>query len=382
MKYSFKKDNDWILIITIFILTVFGLLMVFSASYVRSYALFDGDPYHFIKRQFAWFALATIAFFIVMHFQYRFLQKLSPLFILISILLLILIKVPGFGEEINGAERWLSLGPFTIQPSELVKIAVIIYLAQVYTSKQAYINQFVRGVLPPLVLVGVIFSLIMLQPDLGTATSIMMVAMLLAFFSGARFIHLAGLVVVGGGVVTAYAFSETYRLRRLISYTDPFADMGGQGLQLTQSYIAFAHGGVSGTGLGQSVQKLLYLPEAHTDFILAIIGEELGIFGIIFVFTCYILIIFRGVTIGSRCKSPFGSLLAFGITFQLAIQIVFNVGAVTGLLPITGITLPLLSNGGSSLLVTLVSLAILANIARNNIRQQRMKEEPNEQVPA
>ncbi len=178
------------------------------------------------------------------------------------------------------------------------------------------------------------------------------------------------------------AVTASYRLERLTSFQDPFADPSESGYQLINAYIAFAHGGISGVGLGQSVQKLFYLPEGHTDFILAVIAEELGLFGVLFVLICYALIIFRGVLIGTRCKNPFGSLLAFGISFQIAIQVVFNIGAVSGLLPITGIPLPLVSNGGSSLLITLISIAILANISRNNIRQQRLKEKPNEQVPA
>ncbi|WP_413378957.1 putative lipid II flippase FtsW [Alkalihalobacillus sp. 1P02AB] len=384
MKYSFWKDNDWTLIITILLLSAFGLLMVFSASYVLAYTDQNlQDPYYFIKRQVMWFGLASLVFLFVMHFPYRFYRKLSVIVIVVSIILLILVKMPGIGHTVSGAERWIRLpGLGVIQPSEFVKLGVIIYLAQVYTQKQAYIDKFLTGVMPPLIMVGVIFGLIMLQPDLGTATSIMIVAILLAFFSGARFRHLFGLISVGAVMFIFFVRDEPYRMQRITSFTDPFAEMWGDGYQLIQSYIAIAHGGLSGTGLGLSVQKLLYLPEAHTDFILAIIAEELGIFGVLFVFICYSIIIFRGVVIGTRCKSPFGSLLAFGITFQLAIQIVFNVGAVTGLLPITGVPLPLLSNGGSSLLVSFIGLAIVANISRNNIRQQRLKGQLDEQVPA
>jgi cell division protein FtsW len=179
-----------------------------------------------------------------------------------------------------------------------------------------------------------------------------------------------------------FALSAPYRVKRLTSFQDPFADPTDTGHQVIQSYIALAHGGLSGTGLGQSVQKLFYLPEAHTDFILAVVAEELGLFGVLVVLGAHSLILIRGVIIGSRCKSPFGSLLAFGIVFQIAIQIIFNVGAVTGMLPITGITLPLVSNGGSSLFFTLVSLAILANVSRNNIRQQRLKEQEETQLSA
>lgn len=374
MNYSFRRDNDWLLIITTFLLAGFGLLMVYSSSYVWALDRFD-NSYFFIQRQLMWFGLAVFAFLFVMHFPYRFYQKLSPLIIVISLLALVLVLIPGIGVDINGAQRWIQAGPLTIQPSELVKIGMIIYLAQVYSQKQAYIDQFVRGVMPPLVIVGFVFGLIMMQPDLGTATSVLMVTLLLVFFSGAKWRHLIGLGAVGASLFVVFAFSAPYRVERLTSYRDPFADPWDTGLQLIQSYIAMAHGGLTGTGLGQSVQKLLYLPEPHTDFILAVVAEELGIFGVLFVLAAHTVILFRGVMIGSRCKSPFGSLLAFGIVFQIAIQVIFNIGAVSGLLPITGIPLPLVSNGGSSLLITLVSLAILANISRNNIRQKRLKEQ-------
>ncbi|ARK31780.1 putative lipid II flippase FtsW [Halalkalibacter krulwichiae] len=374
MKYSFRKDNDWLLIITTFLLAAFGLIMVFSSSYAIGIVGDSGNPYTFIQRQIVWFALASVAFFIVMHFPYRLYRKLSPIIILLSIIALILVKMPGLGVNINGAERWIDLGPLRIQPSEFVKLGMIIYLAQVYSQKQAYIDQFIKGVMPPLVVVGFVFALIMLQPDLGTATSILLVTLLLVFFSGAKWRHLIGLAGVGISLFIVFALSAPYRVRRLTSFQDPFADPSGTGHQVIQSYIAMAHGGLTGTGLGQSVQKLFYLPEAHTDFILAVVSEELGLLGVLFVLGAHGVILTRGVMIGAQCKNPFGSLLAFGIVFQIAIQIVFNVGAVTGLLPITGIPLPLISNGGSSLLITLISLAILANISRNNIRQRRQKE--------
>ncbi|WP_100405163.1 putative lipid II flippase FtsW [Bacillus solitudinis] len=381
MKYSFRKDNDWLLIVTTFLLAGFGLLMVFSSSYVQAIDDYN-TPYFFIKRQLMWFVLAGIAFFFFMHFPYRLYRKLSPFIIIGSVIVLILVLIPQLGVNINGAQRWIKVGPINVQPSEFVKIGMIIYLAQVYSQKQAYIDQFIKGVLPPLVLVGIIFGLIMMQPDLGTATSILLVTLLLVFFSGAKWRHLIGLGTLGASMFVLLAISAPYRLERLTSYWDPFADPYDTGHQLIQSYIAISHGGFSGTGLGQSVQKLLYLPEPHTDFILAIISEELGLFGVLYVFVCHMIILFKGVTIGTRCKNPFGSLLAFGIVFQIAIQVVFNIGAVTGLLPITGIPLPLVSNGGSSLLITLVSLAILANISRNNIRQRRQNAGSEEQLSA
>ncbi|WP_078555558.1 putative lipid II flippase FtsW [Bacillus alkalicellulosilyticus] len=372
MKQLFSKNHDWFLIGTIFLLTIFGLVMVFSSSYVWAFYQV-GDYYFFIQRQLIWFGIATVMFIIFMNFSYPFYRKMSMPLVLLSILLLVLVVL--FGVTVNHAQRWLDIGPFRIQPSEFVKIFMIIYLAQVYSSKQAYINKFIKGVLPPLIVVCVILGLIMKQPDLGTATSILLVTGLIVFFSGAKVVHLILLSSVGIGMFALFATSADYRMARLISYRDPFEYAAKEGYQLIQSYVAIAHGGLSGVGLGQSVQKLMYLPEPHTDFIFSIISEELGIIGVLFVLTCYSIILVKGVIIGAKCKNPFGSLLAYGITFQVAIQVVFNIGAVTGLLPITGIPLPLISNGGSSLLVTMVSLAILANIAKSNRKQQRNKED-------
>lgn len=378
MNYSFRKDNDWLLIGATVVLALFGLLMVYSASYVEGYI--RENPYYYVTRQGMWLGLSTVVFMILMHFQYRHFQKITPLIILASFILLVLVLVIGMGEEV-GSSRWIRFGPIGLQPSEFVKLGLIIYLAHVYSRKQAYIDDFVNGVMPPLIVVGVMFGLVMLQPDLGTATSIMLTAILLVIISGARWRHLIGLVIVGGVVFSALALLEPYRLQRLVSFMNPFEDLTGSGYQLIHGYLAISNGGFTGLGLGESMQKLRNLPEGHTDFILTIISEELGFLGIALVFICYGIILFRGVSIGTKCKSPFGSLLAFGIVFSLAIQIIFNVGAISGMLPITGVTLPLVSYGGTSLLVTLISIAILANIHQNNERQKR-KQENDESLSA
>ncbi len=350
--------------------------MVFSSSYVL--ALDEiGNMYHYLQRQSLWLTISIIAFLFFMHFSYRHYKKLIPFILIGCFFSLILVLIPGIGVTGGGAQSWIGIGPFTIQPAEFVKIGIIIYLASVYSQKQSYIDQFIKGVMPPLVVVGVIFTLIMLQPDLGTAMAILITTFFIVFFSGAKWRHLIGLGIVGISLFIVFATSAAYRLQRLTSFLDPFSDPYDTGLQLIQSYIAIAHGGLSGVGLGHSVQKLLYLPEPHTDFILAIIAEELGILGVSFVLVSYGLILFKGVAIGTRCKDLFGSLLAFGIVFQISIQVIFNVGAVTGLLPITGIPLPLVSSGGSSLLVTMISIGILANISKHTkrLRKAQLRDE-------
>jgi cell division protein FtsW len=378
-----KLYIDWYIIIAIVVMSCFGLLMVYSASFVQGYQSYENETF-FFTRHLIWLFMSVVMFIVFMFFPYRAFRKLIPFILISSFILLALVLVPGLGHTVNGATRWISAGGLTIQPSEFVKLGMIIYVAYIYSRKQAYIDDFKKGLMPPLVIVILVFLLIMRQPDLGTGTSIVLVAGVIAFFSGARMKHLGALAVLAGAGLYYYASSEEYRMNRLVGFRNAFELEQTEGFQLVQSYIAIAHGGVSGAGFGQSVQKLFYLPEAHTDFILAIVSEELGMFGIMLALGGMAFIIGRGVLIGVRCRDAFGSLLAFGIVMQLAIQVVFNAGAVSGLLPITGIPFPFLSYGGSSLLVTLISLGILVNISRNTERrrQERFKrEEEHENVP-
>jgi len=351
--------------------------MIYSASFVQGYEHYENTTY-FFDRQLQFLVISGLFFIFFMFFPYRHFRKLSPWIVMGSILLLILTLVPGVGHDVNGSTRWINIGGFRMQPSEFVKIGSIIYLAYVYSRKQAYINKFFTGVMPPLIVVIVFFLLIMMQPDLGTATSIVLVAGLIAFCSGARMIHLISLGSLAVWALYHYANSASYRLNRLLGHRNPFELEQTEGYQLVQSYIAIAHGGISGAGMGQSVQKLFYLPEAHTDFILAIVSEELGLIGIAAVFFVMLFIIGRGILIGARCRDTFGSLLAYGLVFQLAIQVIFNAGAVSGLLPITGIPFPFLSYGGSSLMITLVSMGILANISRKTERERQESPEEDE----
>lgn len=371
-----KLYIDWVLLTAIALLTLFGLVMIYSASYVEGYADFN-NPAHYFNRQLRWVIVSSFLLLVFMFFPYRHFRKLAPWIALASIFLLVLIFIPGIGVNVAGATRWIDIFGVRLQPSEFVKLGSIIYLAYIYSRKQAYINKFFSGVLPPLIVALVFFVLIMEQPDLGTATTIVIVAGLIAFCSGARKIHILSLGALAGFAVLQYAISAEYRMNRLIGYRTPFELEATDGFQLVQSYIAIAHGGLSGAGLGESVQKLFYLPEAHTDFILAIVSEELGVIGIAFVFICISTIIFRGILIGVRCKDTFGSLLAFGIVFQLSIQMIFNAGAVSGVLPITGIPFPFISYGGSSLMVIFTAMGILANISRRTekARQEHSPEE-------
>lgn len=364
------RNLDWTLFFIIVVMCVFGLVMVYSSSFVVA-AMMNEDPAYFYKKQRAWLIISLSGLMIMAITPYRLLGKLTPLMVFGSIIILVLVLIPGIGVERNYSQRWIGAGPLLIQPSEICKLTMIIYFAYVYAKKQIYLNHFGKGILPPLVVLAFVCGLILLQPDLGTATSIIVACGTILICSGARLRHLIFLAVAAFVFIAVFAFSEQYRMERLTSYKDPFADPSGSGYQLINSYISISQGGFSGLGLGNSIQKYGYLPEAHTDFIMAIVAEELGLKGVLIVFFFFFLILYKGVLISIRVEDPFGKMLAIGITFQICSQAIFNMGAVTGLLPITGITLPFISYGGSSLVVTCLSAGILLNISAHRKKQGR-----------
>ncbi|MBD8070136.1 putative lipid II flippase FtsW [Bacillus sp. PS06] len=363
-----KKFDYW-LIVTILLLCSFGLLMVYSASYPIGMINYH-DPNYFFSRQLKWFGLGLVAFVLAAFFPYHAYGKLSPLFVVISISLLVAVLIPGIGVERNNSQRWIQLGSFMFQPSEAVKLLMIIYFAYIYAKKQNYIEHFTKGVLPPLFILATVFLLILKQPDLGTATSILVTCGVILLCSGVRKIHLILLGSIAISGISYFAFTTPYRMKRLLSFRNSFDDPLGDGYQLVNSYLAIASGGPWGSGLGNSIQKLGYLPEAHTDFIMAIILEELGIVGLLFVIVSYFIIMLRGLHIARNSKDAFPKLLAVGLTFQLMIQVIFNLGAVSGLLPITGITLPFISYGGSSLIIIMISAGILVNVSASVKKKQ------------
>ncbi|RKQ28550.1 putative lipid II flippase FtsW [Oceanobacillus halophilus] len=356
------KQFDYTLLFVIVFLAVFGIMMVYSSSYTIAYVDY-GIPNYFYRRQLQWLFIGLFFFVLAAFFPYRVYSKLSPLLVMASILLLILVLIPGIGSERNYSQRWIELGPLAFQPTEVIKLFMIIYFASFYAKRQQTISHFKDGVLPPMLILAIIFLLILKQPDLGSAASILFVCAIIVICSGVKMKHLFMLGCVGLVGLLFFAYSSPYRVERITSFVDPFADPFGDGYQLINGYIAIGTGGMWGTGLGNGVQKLGFLPEAHTDFIMAIIIEELGMIGLIIVICSYMFIMFRGVRIARGCKDMFAKLLAIGITFQIMTQVVINLGAVSGLLPITGITLPLISYGGSSLVITMVSLGILLNLS-------------------
>ncbi|WP_078379203.1 putative lipid II flippase FtsW [Sutcliffiella halmapala] len=368
------KKLDWVLITAIVLLCIYGLVMIYSAGMLLGIDEY-GDSAYFFKRQLTWIYLGIPIFIAAIITPYKLYDKLTPLMVGGIIFLLFLVMIPFIGEVVNGSRRWIKLGGFLFQPSEIAKLVMIIYFARVYARKQPYINQFVKGVLPPLGVLAFIFFLIMMQPDLGTATSILVACGAILICSGAKFKHILLLGSAAAIIVGTLATTASYRLERITSFIDPFADAQDTGFQLVNSFIAIGDAGLLGRGLGQGIHKLGYLPEAQTDFILAVISEELGILGVLFLFLLYSIVLIRGVQIGVAIKEPFGKLLAFGITFQICSQVFFNAGAVSGVLPITGITLPFISYGGSSLLITIFATGILVHLSKHANLAREAREE-------
>ncbi|MBR7554691.1 putative lipid II flippase FtsW [Allobacillus sp. GCM10007491] len=369
------KNIDYPLFVIILLLASVGIVMVYSASFV--FAGLDPDlnnPDFFFDRQRIFLAIGFAIFGLMSLFNYRKLGPFIPIFILGTILLLILVLIPGVGVTRNEATRWLNLGFILLQPSEVAKVALILYFAKAYTNKQEKLHHFGQGVMPPLIVLLFVFLLIVLQPDLGTAVSIIIPCGIILMFAGIRFRHLFLLGGTALAGVVLLILTEGYRMERLTGFLDPFSDPSGEDYQLVHSLIAIASGQVNGVGLSNSVQKAGFLPEAHTDFIMSVIAEELGLIGVLFVIGLYIAFMFKGLMIAKRATDQFGQLLAYGITFQITSQVFINLGAITGLMPITGITLPLISYGGSSLLITFFLLGILMNIAvKGNIRRRGME---------
>ncbi|MHC0038084.1 putative lipid II flippase FtsW [Pseudoneobacillus sp. C159] len=360
---------DYLLVIAVIFLCLFGLIMVFSASYPLA-MLKNHSPRFFFTKQIQFLGIGLVLFFLTSMIRLHIYGKLSAIFITLSIFLLIAVLIPGIGAERNYSQRWLQIGPFIVQPTEAVKLAMTIYFAYIYAKKQEYIEHFWKGVMPPLLILSIVFLLILKQPDLGTATIILLSCGIILFCSGIQKIHLFLLGSIALGGIVFLALTAPYRLERLLSFHDPFASPDGSGYQLINSYYALSTGGLWGKGLGNSIQKLGYLPEAHTDFIMSIIIEELGIIGLLIVIGTYFFIMYRGLRIALRVKEAFPKLLAIGLTFQIMIQAVFNLGAVCGLLPITGVPLPFISYGGSSLIMLLISAGILVNVSRKPMRKR------------
>ena len=372
---------DWVLLTIVIMLLVIGLIAVYSASYALGYAA-HGDSDFFIKRQIVWAAIGLGGMLAASVIDYRWLGRVSPLLMLLALVGLAAALVPGIGVSgvEGGPTRWIAVGPFTGQPSELAKLAVIVYLAAWLAAKGPTVRDLVLGVVPFVGMVGLVTALVLLEPDLGTALLIAAITGTLFFVSGARLTHLMALVATAVGFTAAFVWVGGYGMTRILSFTSPESDPGGYGFQTLQMLVALGSGGWTGLGLGVSRQKFFFVPAAHTDGILSIIGEELGFVGVAVVLLLFALLLWRGLRIMQRAADPFGSLLAAGVLMWIALQVLINVGGVTRSIPLTGITLPFLSYGGSSLAVTLTAIGVLLSVSRFAALDARSVEPPSRGV--
>jgi len=358
-----KVSPDTGLFLVVLLLLGLGIVMVYSASAILALDRF-GDPYFFLRRQCVWALLGLGVMWAVMTVDYRLWRSWVGPLLGAAFLLLVLVLIPPFGQEINGTRRWLRGGPVSFQPTEVAKLALVLYLADFLARHQARLQSFWRGFLPPLLVTGAMGLLILRQPDLGSSVALIAVVLCMLFMAGARLPHMA---LVGAAAVPLIVLAVTgasYRLRRVFAFLDPWSDPRGAGFQIIQSYLALGGGGPIGRGLGESKQKLFYLPEPHTDFIFAILVEELGFAGAALTVCLFALLLWRGMRIGLRMGERFGALAALGITAMLATQALVNLGVVVGLLPTKGLPLPFISFGGSSLLVAMAGVGLLLNMSQ------------------
>ena len=357
-----NRPDLWLLIATAGLVGL-GIVMVFNASYFYAQDRY-GDAFVFFRKQLFALGCGATLLLVISHVRLEWFERLAFPLIIFSMVALALVLVPGIGITRGGARRWVGIGPFSFQPSEFAKIAVVLYLARSISRKRERINQFTIGVLPHLVVVGLCALLIVRQPDFGTAAILVLVMVLMLFGGGARPAHLMGLALAVLPLVVAAIVYAPYRMRRILAFLDPWSYSQDIAFQLVQSLIAFGSGGLTGVGLGESQQKMFFLPEAHTDFLFALIGEELGVFGALLVLALFAVIGMRGFRVALRHPDSFASLLAFGITLVILLQAVVNVGVVVGLLPTKGLALPFLSYGGSALIGALVQVGILSALSR------------------
>ena len=359
-----KKNNvDVLLLVSVIIISLFGLLMIYSASYVWAEYKFN-NPFKFVINQGIFFIVGVFLMFIVSHIKYDKYYEKSNVLLIVCIVLLILVLIPGIGSVRNGSRSWFGIGSFGIQPSEFTKLSLIIFVSKYLVNNERNIRDIKRGVLPILCILFLVFGLIMLQPDFGTGMIIVMSIIGLLYVGGVDFKFFLQIGIVGVIGIVGLIIAAPYRLKRILSFLNPWEDPLGAGFQIIQSLYAIGPGGLFGYGFLNSRQKHFYLPEPQTDFIFSIISEEFGFVGILIVSMLFLTIIYTGFKISRRSNDLFGKYLAFGITFQIAFQAILNLMVVVGLIPVTGVTLPFLSYGGSSLLITLCSIGILLNISR------------------
>jgi len=356
-----KRNIDWFALIPVLLLLCIGLIMVLSASSPITVNDKSKDFYVIFRKQLVWVAIGIIAMYLAANYYYRKLQKFVIPVAVITVILLL--AVFAF-EARNGAHGWIIIGSNQFQPSELVKLCLIVILAKMLSSKTDKMDSFKEGLMPPLIAIGVVCILVVLEPDLGSTVVIALTSFVMLFAGGARYIHLFVLALGGVFAIVAAVLIAPYRFVRVLSFINPDLDPAGAGYQITQSLYAIGSGGFMGVGLGRSMQKFYRVPEQHTDFIFSILAEELGFVGGVFIILLFAFFAARGYLIAKNSRDNFGSLLACGLTTAIVVEAVINIAVVTSSMPVTGITLPFISYGGSSLIFKMAAVGILLNISK------------------
>ena len=356
------RDIDKILLLSVLALVIIGIAMIYSTSYIMALQRYQ-DGYLFLKKELVFVAISLTTLLIVMRIPYSVYHKLTLFMLCLSFLSLILVFVPGLGLEAGGSKRWISLGVINFQPSEFAKLAMVVYLASFFSRKGDKVKTFCYGFLPPLLIGSVMMGLFLKEPDFGATVSLVAIIVFMMFVGGVKMRYIFSLGAVCAPVFYVIITMTGYRLNRVLSFLDPWKEADKGGFQIIQSFIAFGSGELWGVGLGEGKQKLFYLPEAHTDFILSAAGEELGLIGVSVIILLFFAIIISGIAIAIKAKDLFGMYLAFGITSLIGLQTIINMGVVTGLLPTKGLPLPFVSYGGTSLLISMTGIGILLNIS-------------------
>lgn len=357
-----QKPFDVYLFFTTLLLVLIGIMMIFSSSAILAQEKFN-DTYYYLKREVIFAIIGFTALFFTKSFPYkRYSQLIYPM-MGFTLALIILTFIPGISHTAKGASRWLRIAGFTMQPSELAKLVVIIFTAYIIAKKGKRIREFKKGFLPVIGVVGLFMLLILAQKDLGSVLVMGSVVFIMLFVSGTRIVYLLGIIAASIPVVSFLIFSESYRMKRLLAFLNPWEHRQDIGFQIIQSYVAFKSGGLTGVGLGESKQKLFYLPEAHTDFIFSVVGEEFGMIGICIVVTLFLLFVLRGLKIAFKTEDSFGMHLALGLTCLIGVEAFINFGVVMGILPTKGLALPFISYGGTSLIVSLTAVGLILNVS-------------------
>ena len=365
-----KKSPDYCLLAVVIILLSIGTCMIFSSSFIMADKWY-GDSYYFLKKQIIYAIIALIVLLLSINIDYHFYKKVSIPLLIISIILLSAVFIPGVGRSAGGAVRWVKFGILSFQPSEIAKFALILYMSESMTRKGMNdLKTFAKGILPSLIVIGVIFVLILKEPDFSTALIILGISFVMLFIGGTKIIQLFTLMAAAIPMGALILLREEYRKVRMLAFLDPWKDPLDSGFHVIQSLVALGSGGITGVGLAESRQKFFYLPDQHTDFIFSIIGEELGFIGTVFIVVLFALLLWRGYRIAVQSTDNFACLLATGITFVIVFQSMINIGVVTKMLPTTGITLPFISFGGTSLIINMLCIGILLNISRFKLKEE------------